>query len=69
MCVQWNRETAACRRFAKPCGRCSLCGSELLCGEEGWYLNGRSICEDCFDVFARMELLPYRVLFGMEEGK
>ena len=56
-------------RFGAPCARCSLCRRELLRGEEGWYLNGRSVCGDCFDVFARAELAPYEITFGMEERK
>ena len=53
--------------YGKPCGRCSLCGGELLRGEHGWYLNGQSVCADCFPAFARAELSPCEIIFGTEE--
>ena len=54
------------RPYGRPCGRCSLCGCELLRGECGWYLNGQSVCADCFPAFARAELAPCETVFGME---
>ena len=39
---------------------------ELLRGERGWYLNGQSVCADCFPAFARAELAPCETVFGME---
>ena len=57
------------RPYGRPCGRCSLCGRELLRGERGWYLNGQSVCADCFPALARAELLPYEITFGTEEGE
>ena len=54
------------RPYGRPCGRCSLCGCELLRGEHGWYLNGQSVCADCFPAFARAELAPCETVFGME---
>ena len=54
------------RPYGRPCGRCSLCGCELLRGERGWYLNGQSVCADCFPAFARAELAPCETVFGME---
>ena len=56
------------RPYGRPCGRCSLCGCELLRGERGWYLNGQSVCADCFPAFARAELAPCETVFGMEGG-
>ena len=38
----------------------------LLRGERGWYLNGQSVCADCFPAFARAELAPCETVFGME---
>ena len=49
------------------CARCSLCGAELARGERGWYINGRSVCEDCFPAFAREELAGYEITFGGED--
>ena len=54
------------RPYGRPCGRCALCGCELLRGEHGWYLNGQSVCADCFPAFARAELAPCETVFGME---
>ena len=38
----------------------------LLRGEQGWYLNGRSACADCFPAFARAELADCEIVFGTE---
>ena len=64
-----NDQTAHVPRRGRPCGRCSLCGGTLLCGEQGWYLNGQSVCADCFPALARAELAPYEITFGTEEGE
>lgn len=62
------RPTTRWRRGqGRVCARCSLCGGELLRGERGWYLNGQSVCEDCFPAFARAELADCEITFGMEE--
>ena len=53
--------------YGRPCGRCSLCGRTLLRGEQGWYLNGRSACADCFPAFAHAELADCEIVFGTEE--
>lgn len=69
--MRFNRNDQAARllRRGRPCGRCSLCGGELLCGEKGWYLNGQSVCENCFPALARVELAPYEIIFGTEWEK
>ena len=46
---------------------CSLCGQEIVTGEEYWYCNGSSVCRDCLPAFARSELAPYRQTRGKEE--
>ena len=59
------------RRSARRLGRhsllCSLCGQEIVTGEEYWYCNGSSICSRCLAAFARAELAPYRQTRGKEE--
>ena len=45
---------------------CTLCGREIIKGEEYWYCNGSSICSRCLAVFARAELAPYRQIRGKE---
>ena len=45
---------------------CSLCGQEITPGEEYWYCNGSSVCQECLPVFARAELAPYRQTRGKE---
>ena len=45
---------------------CTLCGREITEGECYWYLNGASVCDDCFSDFAKGELAPYRHVRGRE---
>lgn len=46
--------------------RCSLCGQEILSGEEYWLCNGACVCGDCLPEFARLELAPCRLRRGRE---
>ncbi len=58
------------RRSARRLGRhsllCSLCGQEIVTGEEYWYCNGSTVCWECLPSFARAELAPYRQTRGKE---
>ena len=58
------------RRSARRLGRhsllCSLCGQEIVTGEEYWYCNGSTVCRECLPSFARAELAPYRQTRGQE---
>lgn len=45
---------------------CTLCGQEILAGEDYWQLNGSSVCGGCLAAFARAELAPYRQIRGKE---
>ena len=58
------------RRSARRLGRhsllCSLCGQEIVTGEEYWYCNGSTVCRECLPSFARAELAPYRQIRGKE---
>ena len=55
-------------RMARTVPWCTLCGREIAPGERGWYRNGTSVCEDCFERYAQREFAPYAVIFG-EEGE
>ena len=46
---------------------CTLCGREIIKGEEYWYCNGSTVCRECLPSFARAELAPYRQTRGKEE--
>ena len=48
--------------------RCTLCGQEILTGEEYWRCNGFSVCGDCLPEFARQELAACRRQRGKEAG-
>lgn len=45
---------------------CSLCGREIISGEEYWFCNGTHICPDCLSAFARTELAPCHKIHGKE---
>lgn len=45
---------------------CTLCGREILPGEEYWACNGSMVCAGCLEGFARGELAPFRVIRGEE---
>jgi len=47
--------------------RCTLCGGEIVRGEEYWACNGSRICAGCLPEFARQELAVCRETRG-EEG-
>lgn len=46
--------------------RCTLCGREILRGEEYWAWNGLLACGDCLPDLARRELAPCREVRGGE---
>ena len=48
--------------------RCSICGREIVAGEEYWVCNGTLACADCLPNLARQELRPCLVLRGKEDG-
>ena len=56
------------RRFGRrpPQTLCTLCSREIREGEHYWYLNGASVCGDCFCAFAKDELAPYGRICGRE---
>ena len=47
--------------------RCTLCGREILRGEEYWACNGHRACEECLPELARRELASCREVRGREE--
>lgn len=48
--------------------RCTLCGQEIIWGEEYWCCNGTLACGSCLPMLARRELWPCREVRG-KEGK
>ena len=53
------------RRFADrqlqwPVGACSRCRAELYPGDVFWQIEGRLVCEDCLEGFARSYFAPCR---------
>ena len=54
------------RRLRGQALRCTLCGREILPGEEYWACNGHLACGDCFPALARRELAPCREVRGKE---
>lgn len=46
--------------------RCTLCGREIVWGEEYWACNGSRVCEACLPELARQELAPCRETHGKE---
>nr|WP_325301642.1 hypothetical protein [uncultured Oscillibacter sp.] len=55
------------RRPRRRALRCTLCGREILRGEEYWACNGLLSCGACFPDLARRELAPCREILGREE--
>ena len=55
------------RRLERHTLLCTLCGREIVPGEEYWYCSGSSVCRACLPVFARAELAPYRQTRGKEK--
>ena len=45
---------------------CTLCGREILRGEEYWACNGQRACRECLAELARRELAPCREILGGE---
>ena len=54
----------------RPRGRsvlcCTLCGREIVQGEEYWACNGDFVCRACLPELARRELAPCREIRGKE---
>lgn len=50
----------------RPVVHCTLCGREIVWGEEYWCCNGTLVCEDCLPDLALRELLPCREVRGKE---
>ena len=48
--------------------RCTLCGREILSGEEYWACRGCLACGECLPVLARRELAPCREVCGEERS-
>lgn len=46
--------------------RCTLCGREIVMGEEYWACNGNRVCAECLPEFARGELASCRETRGEE---
>lgn len=46
--------------------RCTLCGREIVPGEEYWACNGQLACAACLPELARRELAPCREIRGKE---
>lgn len=46
--------------------RCTLCGREIVRGEEYWCCNGALSCTGCLPELARRELRPCREIRGRE---
>ena len=55
------------RRLERRPLLCTLCGQEIVPGEEYWYCSGNCVCRACLPSFARAELAPYRQTRGKEE--
>ena len=46
--------------------RCTLCGREIVYGEEYWACNGSRVCTECLPELARQELAPCHETHGKE---
>lgn len=46
--------------------RCTLCGREILRGEEYWACSGQLACGACLPELAKRELAPCREVCGRE---
>lgn len=54
------------RRPMRQALRCTLCGREIVQGEEYWACNGQTACRECLPDLARWELAPCREVRGKE---
>lgn len=50
----------------RPAVHCTLCGREIVWGEEYWCCNGTLVCRACLPELALRELLPCREVRGRE---
>ena len=46
---------------------CTLCGQEIVFGEEYWICNGTVICTACLPAYARQELTFCHLIRGKEQ--
>lgn len=46
--------------------RCTLCGREIVRGEEYWACSGSWVCAECLPELARRELAPCHETRGKE---
>lgn len=58
--------TSLRRRPRRTALRCTLCGREILRGEEYWSCGGQLSCAECLPELARRELAPCREILGKE---
>lgn len=54
------------RRPGRTPLRCTLCGEEIVPGEEYWACSGQLACALCLPELARRELAPCREIRGKE---
>ena len=47
---------------------CTLCGREIVRGEEYWACNGSLSCTECLPILARQELAPCHETHGKERS-
>lgn len=47
--------------YEPVCACCDQCGGEIYGGEEYYFINGETVCENCFSDYARALLRPFRV--------
>ena len=45
---------------------CTLCGRDIIPGNDYWVCNGSCVCADCLGDFARLELAACRQTRGKE---
>lgn len=54
------------KRQGAPAGVCSFCAQDIARGERIWRCCGLTSCEDCFALFARLELKAFEEILGEE---
>ena len=54
------------RRVKRHILRCTLCGQEIILGQEYWHCNGSRVCASCLADFARQELAACHETRGKE---
>lgn len=56
------------RRNPRHTLNCTLCGREIVPGNDYWFCNGNCICADCLGDFARLELAACHQTRGKEQN-